>query len=175
MLKARRTRSVIVLEDLEKLWFNASKKSSSLADKLSRFAYRKLQQAIITKAIEYNVLVVFVDPKNTSTICPRCGAILVYNHRLAMCRNCGFIADRDTIGTINIYRKALRLLAPRHGSWGIRSMMDETRPKSGLSKNEPMTLFIKSISQNIKRRTRSDPAIMLHYTIVFPFRNSIDC
>ncbi len=55
VLKAKRTRSAIVLEDLEKLWFNSSQKSSSLADRLSRFAYHKLQLAIITKAIEYNV------------------------------------------------------------------------------------------------------------------------
>jgi IS605 OrfB family transposase len=51
---ARRTRSAIVLEDIEKLWFNASRKPSSLADKLSRFAYLKLQQAILAKAVEYN-------------------------------------------------------------------------------------------------------------------------
>ncbi len=143
VLKAKRTRSAIVLEDLDKLWFNASRKSSSLADKLSRFAYRKLQQAIITKAVEYNVLVLFIDPKNTSTVCPRCGAKLYYNHRLAVCKSCGFIADRDEVGAVNIYLKALKYLAPRHGSWGTRSMTDETRPKSGLLIDEPMTLHIK--------------------------------
>ncbi len=51
VLKARRTRRAIVLEDLVKLWFNASKKSSTIADKLSRFAYHKLQQVIMTKAV----------------------------------------------------------------------------------------------------------------------------
>jgi len=75
-LKARKTRSAIALEDLEKLWLNSSQKSSSLADKLSRFAYRKLQLAIITKAIEYSVPVIFVDPRNTSSTCPRCRAKL---------------------------------------------------------------------------------------------------
>ncbi len=49
-LKAKKTKSAIVLEDLDKLWFNASRKSSSLADKLSRFAYRRLQHAVVTKA-----------------------------------------------------------------------------------------------------------------------------
>jgi len=51
VLKAMRARSAIVLENLEKPWFNSSRKSKTLADKLSRFAYRKLQHAIITKAI----------------------------------------------------------------------------------------------------------------------------
>ncbi len=96
VLKARRTRSAIVLEDLDKLWFNASRKSSSLADKLSRFAYRKLELAIISKAIEYNVPIIFIDPRNTSTMCPRCGSKLSHNYRLAICRKCGLMADRDS-------------------------------------------------------------------------------
>lgn len=112
VLKARRTRSAIVLEDLEKLWFNSSRKSSSLADSLSRFAHRKLQQAIITKAVEYNVPILFVNPRGTSTTCPRCEAKLDCNHRLAICRKCGFVADRDTIGAMNIYLCALRGISP---------------------------------------------------------------
>ncbi len=143
VLKARRTRSVIVLEGLDKLWFNASKKSFSLAYKLSRFAYRKLQLAIITKAIEHNVPVVFVDPRSTSSTCPRCGAKLSYNHRLAVCRNCGFMADRDTVGAMNIYLKAVRILALHYGSWGTHPMTNETRVKGGL-RDEPMTAHIKS-------------------------------
>ena len=116
VLKARRTKSAIVLEDLEKLWFNASRKPSSLTDKLSRFAYRKLQLAIITKAIEYNVPIIFVNPRNTSTICPRCGSKLTYNHRLAVCRKCRFVADRDVVGAVNIY---LRALTGMRGSMGL--------------------------------------------------------
>ncbi len=115
VLKARRTRSAIVLEDLEKLWYNSSRKLTSLADKLSRFAYRKLQLAIITKAIEYNVPILFVNPKGTSSTCPRCGNRLSYNHRLAICRKCGFMTDRDTVGAMNIYLKALKYLAHAMG------------------------------------------------------------
>ena len=116
VLKARRTRSAIVLENLEKLWFNSSRKSSSLADKLSRFAYRKLQLATITKAVEHNVPIMFVNPRDTSTTCPRCGAKLNYNHRLAICSRCGFVADRDTIGAMNIYARALRRMQGSPGS-----------------------------------------------------------
>ncbi len=144
VLKARRTWSAIVLEDLGKLWFNASRKSSSLADKLSRFAYHKLQQAIMTKAIEYNVPVVFIDPRDTSIVCPRCGMKLVYNYRLAVCRKCGLIADRDTVGAMNIYLKTIKYLAPRHGSWGTHPMTNETRAKGGLTIDEPMTKHIQS-------------------------------
>ncbi len=139
VLKARKTRSAIVLELLGKLWFNSSQKSPSLADKLSRFAYRRLQLAIITKAMEYNVPIVFVNPRDTSSTCPRCGAKLEYIHRLAVCRKCGFIADRDTVGAVNIYLKALKTLAPCLGSRGTHPMTDETRAKGGTQKDEPMT------------------------------------
>ncbi len=120
VLKAKRSRSAIVLEDLERLWFSSSQKSKILADKLSRFAYRKLQHAIVTKAIEYDVPIIFMNPRGTSSVCPRCRAKLIYNHGLAVCRKCGFITDRDTVGAMNIYLKALKHLAPRLGSWDTR-------------------------------------------------------
>ena len=66
------------------------------------FAYRKLQEAIINKAVECNVPIIFVNPRGTSSICPRCSAKLSYNHRLAVCSKCGLIADRDRIGALNI-------------------------------------------------------------------------
>ena len=144
VLKARRTKSAIVLEDLEKLWFSSSQKSKTLADKLSRLAYRKLQLAIITKAIEYNVPIVFVDSRNTSSTCPRCGAKLSYNHSLAICRSCGFMSDRDKVGAMNIYLKAIQALAPRLGLWGTHPMTNETQAKGGLLKHEPMTNHIHS-------------------------------
>ncbi len=144
VLKARGTRSAIVLENLEKLWLNTSRKSSSLADKLSRLAYRKLQLAIITKAIEYNVPVVFINPRGTSTTCPKCGAELSYNHRLAICRKCGFVADRDTIGAMNIYIRAHRRMRGSQGSpLSAPAMKDETR-QSGRTKDGPMTIYIHS-------------------------------
>lgn len=103
ILKARRTGSAIVLEDLNRLWSSASRKSSTIADKLSRFAYRKLQHAIIAKAVEYNVPVVYVNPRNTSRTCLKCGSPLRYWHRLAVRRRCSFKAGRDTVGAINLY------------------------------------------------------------------------
>ncbi len=120
VVKALRSRSIIILEDLEKLWHVRSQNSSRLAWLLSRFAYRKLQQAIITKCVEYNVPIIFVDPRNTSRTCPRCSSEIEYIHRLGYCRKCGLIADRDTIGAINIYLRgcggALGLRLPESGT-----------------------------------------------------------
>ncbi len=106
--------------------------------------FAKLQLAIVTKAIEYNIPVIYVNPRGTSTLCPKCGAKLSYTHRLAICGNCGFIADRDTVGTMNVHLRGLR------GMWGslgsplnAPAMNDETRG-SGRTKDEPMTVHIKS-------------------------------
>ncbi len=132
VLKAKRLRACIVLEDLEKLWFVRSQENSKLAWKLSRFAYRKLQNAIITKAIEYSVPVIFVDPKNTSNMCPRCCSKLEYVYRLGYCRNCGLIADRDTIGAMNLYFRVLNGNVPGRGSRvNARPMKNETRQRAG--------------------------------------------
>ena len=137
---------------MKKLWFNSSQKSCTLADELSRFAYRKLQLAIVTKAIEYNVPIIFVNPKHTSTRCPWCGAKLSYIHRLAICRKYGFIADRDTVGAmnINIYLRAHRRMWGSSGSpLNAPAIKDETQ-QSGRTKDEPMTVYI-----HLKRRTHS--------------------
>jgi len=90
------------------------------------------------------VPVIFIDPRNTSSTCPRCGYKLSYNHRLAICSKCGFIADRDRVGVANIYLKAFKLLAPRPGSWGTHPMTDETQAKGGFHIDEPMTVHIHS-------------------------------
>ena len=127
-LKARKMGAAIAVEELEKLWQNASQKSTTLADRLSRFAYRKLLHAIEAKCAEYNVPIVYVNPKNTSRTCPRCGAQLQHIHRLAVCPRCGFVADRDTVGAMNIYKRALTALAPSQGLGAPGAMTDETRP-----------------------------------------------
>ena len=49
-----------------------------------------------------------VDPANTSSTCPRCGAKLVeVGYRRLRCPNCGLEADRDTIAILNIEERAL--------------------------------------------------------------------
>lgn len=128
VLRARRMGAAIAVEDLDKLWHNASQKSGTLADRLSRFAYRKLIQAIEAKHAEYNVPLVYIDPRNTSRTCPRCDSPLRYRHKLAVCPRCGFKADRDTVGVMNIYKRALQALAPSLGLGAPGAVTNETRP-----------------------------------------------
>jgi len=104
-----------VLEDLERLWHTRSQEDSKLAWLLSRFAYRKLIVAILTKAIEHNVPVVFVDPRNTSKVCPRCGSHVKFIRRLGYCCKCGLVADKDKIAVLNLTYRAIQALAPCQG------------------------------------------------------------
>jgi len=104
--EAKKRGLVIVLEDLDRLWLKRSQQNKTLADKLSRFAYRKVQQAVITKAVEYGVPVYFIDPKNTSRVCPKCGAKLKeVLPRLYKCPKCGLLLDRDSAGAMNIWKR----------------------------------------------------------------------
>jgi len=106
VLKAKKQKKAVVLEDLTNLWKYKSRQGKTLADKLSRFAYKKLQQAIITKAIEYNIPVLLVDPKDTSRMCPRCGTRMQeVMPRVMKCQKCGLILDRDSVGAMNIWKR----------------------------------------------------------------------
>jgi len=141
VLKVRKTRSAIVLEDLEKLWQMRSQSNSKLAWRLSRFSYRKLQLAIVTKAIEHQVPIIFVDPRNASKTCPGCGSELRYFYRLALCPVCGYKRDRDCVGAINIYLRALKGMRGVYGcSPSALPMKDETRQRER-TMNEGMKVY----------------------------------
>jgi len=91
------------------------------------FTYRRLQHSIISKAIEYVVPIVIINPRNTSSTCPRRGEKLTYIHRLAVCKKCGFKGDRDSLGAMNIRLRALQAYAGVPGSPLRASAMDEAR------------------------------------------------
>ncbi|ADM27670.1 transposase, IS605 OrfB family [Ignisphaera aggregans DSM 17230] len=145
VLKARRHGYAIALEDLEKLKGSFSGKNSKIVWKLTLFAYRKLQESVISKAVEYNIPIIFVDPRKTSSECPRCKSKIRYIGRLGVCHRCGFIADRDKIGAINIWIKVLEAYAGVPGSPPrAPAMKSETRRSRG-TKHEGMKKVIKSI------------------------------
>jgi len=97
------------------------------------------------KAIEYCFLVVFLDPKNTSSTCPRRESRIEYFGRLGVCSRCGFIAGRDKIVATNMWLKVLKVYARVLGLL-LRALAvkDETR-QSGRTRHEGMEKVIKSI------------------------------
>jgi len=144
VLKAKRYGYAIALEDLEELRESFNGKSGKLVWKLAMFAYGKLREAVISKAVEYNVPVVFVNPRNTSSTCPRCGSKIAYIGRLGVCPQCGFKADRDAIGAMNIWLKVLEAYVGVPGSPPrAPAVKGETR-RSGGTKNEGMKKAVRS-------------------------------
>jgi len=143
--KALRHEYAIALENLEGLRENGNSKGGEVAWKFTMFAYRRLQHSVISKAIEYGVPVVVVDPRNTSAACPRCGEKLIYIHRLAICKMCGFKADRDSVGAMNIWFRALYAYAGVPGSpLSAPAVKGEAR-RSGGTKHEGMKKIFTAI------------------------------
>jgi len=89
--------------------------SRDVNGRLHRWGFRRIQAIIEYKAKLKGIRVVYVDPAHTSSLCPICGVKLSPNgHRVMKCKNCGFKADREVVGRINIRLKALRI-------WGSRA------------------------------------------------------
>jgi len=115
---ALKHRSAVVLEDLEKIGKNG-KKNKRFNKRLGLWFYRRVQFCVEYEAMERNLEVIKVDPRGTSSKCPRCGGKLVEDgHRVSSCEKCGFIGDRDVTATINIYRKYVSK-HPRCGVSGV--------------------------------------------------------
>ena len=58
-----------------------------------------------------------VDPRGTSSECPKCDSKLEENgYRRLRCPQCNFEADRDVVGKLNIRKKALKILRISGGS-----------------------------------------------------------
>jgi putative transposase len=121
--------SIIVLEDLDKLREN-NKKGKRFNKRLGLWIYRKIQFCIEYEAKERNIEVVKINPRGTSSKCPRCGKKLAENkHRILRCRKCSFVGDRDVTATINLYKKFIS----KHSRCGVSGVApnapkpDETR------------------------------------------------
>jgi len=75
--------------------------------KLMALAYRRLLWWIKWQAAKRGVMVVEVDPRDTSTTCPKCGAKMTeVRHRRMRCTACGFEEDRDVVAILNIEKRA---------------------------------------------------------------------
>jgi putative transposase len=110
--------SLIILEDLEKLREN-NKRGREFNKRLGLWIYRRIQFCIEYEARERNLEVVKINPRGTSSKCPRCGKKLAENkHRILRCRKCGFVGDRDVIAVINLYKKYVSKY-PRCGVPGV--------------------------------------------------------
>jgi transposase len=75
---------------------------------LTILSYRRLEQWIDWQCEKNGVLIIVVEPRETSTTCPMCNTKLNENsYRRMKCFRCGFEDDRDTVAVLNIEKRAL--------------------------------------------------------------------
>ena len=105
---AREYNSAIVLEDLNRLRDRANgyKKFNK---RLSLWTYRRIQIYIHYKALNEELQVVYVNPRNTSKTSPVGGWLKPLNHKLATLPN-GYTLSRHHVASWNIALKGLNLL-----------------------------------------------------------------
>ncbi|MCC6021433.1 MAG: RNA-guided endonuclease TnpB family protein [Thermoproteaceae archaeon] len=105
---ARQMRCVVAMEDLTNLIESLRRLPKSHKAALLMLGYRGLGFWLDWQAEKRGVPVVVVEPRGTSTTCPRCGARLREAERRRMrCPKCGFEGDRDSVAIANIERRAL--------------------------------------------------------------------
>ncbi|MDN5375337.1 MAG: putative transposase [Thermacetogenium sp.] len=80
---------------------------------MSSWNFRELASFIEYKAKLAGVPVIYVDPKETSKTCPRCGNVSRCNRKAQgwfKCTKCGYQSDADRVGALNIAARALDAL-----------------------------------------------------------------
>ena len=109
---AKAERKAIALENL--LGLRERVKSSKKFNRMmSRWNFRELASFIEYKAALAGVPVIYVNPKETSSTCPRCGKVSRRNEKTwgwFKCTKCGYQSDADRVAALNIAAKALNAL-----------------------------------------------------------------
>jgi IS605 OrfB family transposase len=105
---ARQMKYAVAREDLTYLVDVLRRLPKSHKTALLALGYRRFSWWLDWQAEKRGVPAVAVEPRGTSTTCPRCGAKLEeIKHRWMRCPKCGFEGDRDAVAVINIERRAL--------------------------------------------------------------------
>jgi IS605 OrfB family transposase len=109
---AKRLGYAVAREDLTGLINSLRKiKSKDHRTKLIIMGYARLGRWIDWQAMKQGVPLAIVNPNGTSSECPKCDSKLEENgYRRLKCPRCGFEADRDVIGKLNIRKRALKKL-----------------------------------------------------------------
>jgi IS605 OrfB family transposase len=106
--KAKGTLREVALEDLKGIRMRVTVKGGRQRRTLHSWGFNQLQDFIEYKAKVAGVPIVFVDPKNTSRICPECGFVARSNRLKEQfrCGQCGFAGYADHVAAENIRRAA---------------------------------------------------------------------
>jgi len=103
-------RCAIALENLKYIK-KRIRYTREMTGRLHRWGARLFQRILAEKAERAGVAVLYVNPAHTSSLCPVCGHKLKESpkgQRVFVCPACGFEANRDVVGAINIRLRGLQ-------------------------------------------------------------------
>jgi len=73
----------------------------------SQWSFYQLETFITYKATLLGIPIYYINPRNTSKTCSRCGSINIANGKHYKCKFCGYVAHRDINASINIRRSPI--------------------------------------------------------------------
>ncbi|MEM2799369.1 MAG: transposase [Candidatus Bathyarchaeia archaeon] len=92
-----------ILENLKGVKKRILNGSKGMNRKLSKWNARTFQFMLEYKLKWLNLPVKYVNPKNSSKVCPLCsGSMASYGGRIMKCEKCNVILDRDVIAVLNL-------------------------------------------------------------------------
>lgn len=117
---AKGTKRAIVLENLKGIRERARKGTrktvcKTMRQALSSWAFYQLRQFIEYKAQAAGVQVIYVDPRNTSRTCSKCGHVDKKSRRDQehfVCTACGHALNADINAALNIARRGAEVIQP---------------------------------------------------------------
>jgi len=85
-------------------------KDEQLRHRIFQASFKGIQEAIVEKAGEHGVPVIYVDPRNTSRTCPVHKSRITYSNgsRIGRCRKGGELWHRDVVAVWNLLLRARR-------------------------------------------------------------------
>jgi IS605 OrfB family transposase len=109
---ARELRYAVSREDLTNLIRSLRELPKDHKTKLIIMGYSRIERWIDWQAEKHGVPYVKVDPNGTSSECLKCDykKLEEVGYRRLRCPRCGFEADRDVIGKLNVRKRGLRKL-----------------------------------------------------------------
>ncbi len=97
---------VIVMEDLTHI-IQQTKVRKKQRYIHQTWAFRRLQNMIEYKAVWSNIPIVYIQPQYTSQVCPKCLSTNKRKKHDYKCKHCGYEANSDHVGAVNIGKKFL--------------------------------------------------------------------
>jgi len=110
----------VAREDLTGLVEVLRKMPKNHRTRLIIMGYSRLGKWIDWQAMKHGAPLIIVDPRGTSSEYPQCDSKLEESGcRRLRCSRCGFEADRDVVGKLNIRKRALKTLGIKINPGGV--------------------------------------------------------